>query len=304
MKLLKRSTTVAVALAGVLAVSAAPASAIVGGQDATQSYPGMAAAQIVFPGLGTALCGASVIHPRWALIAAHCVSDQAAAPTPIAMPGGNVTLRIASNDRTAGGQLVAGKQVYLYPGWAWGATWPASPVADLALVELAQPVHAPIMRLDTRQPPEGGATRLIGWGLTAYPPAPGTTPPTMLHQKDTTRLPATACAGGFIGTGDICLGGGACFGDSGGPALHQVYGGPHSRRPVWASVGVASRETSADNPCEQPSVYTDPTHWPFRLWIWTTIRTGQQPPCTCPPTPAATTASNTLTGTLKLKHFH
>ena len=48
MKLLTRSMIVAVALAGVLAGAATPASAIVGGRDATQSYDGMTAAQIAY----------------------------------------------------------------------------------------------------------------------------------------------------------------------------------------------------------------------------------------------------------------
>jgi len=294
---------VAVALAGVLAGGASPASAIVGGQDATQKYPGMAAAQIVFPGLGTALCGAGLINPQWALTAAHCVSDQVAAPTPIAMPGANVTLRIGSNDRTKGGQVVTGKRVYLYPGWTWGATWPVSPVADLALVELAQPVQGPLMQLGTRQAPEGGAIRLIGWGLTEYPPAAGATAPTMLQERDTTRLPAAACAGGFIGTGDVCLGGGACYGDSGGPALRRGIRADAGTRPAWASVGIASRETSADTPCGEPSVYTDPTYMPFRLWIWTTIRNRQHLPCTCPPVIATDAARSARTNALKLHNI-
>ena len=234
------------------------------------------------------------------LIAAHCVSDQLAAPTPIAVPGGNVTVRVGSNDRINGGQVVTGKRVYLPPTWAWGTNWPTTPVSDYALVELQRPVWAPLMPLGNRQVPEASPVRLLGWGLTVFPPPPGTTAPKMLQEQDTTRLPAAACEGGFPGPGDVCFGGAACFGDSGSPALRRVAGTHVGARPEWASVGIASRETS--DTCAN-TVYTDPTYEPTRIWIFTTILKRQVLPCTCPPLHAMDAASNGRLNMLKLKNI-
>lgn len=279
MRRFKRSTTMAVVLAcvaaGIVGVSG-PAGAIVGGSVATRVYNGVASAQILFPGLGSALCGASLLSAEFVLVAAHCVSDQDAAPVAVAVPGKNVTIRVGSIDRTSGGQEASGEEVYLPSSWAWGANWPSQPVSDYALVRLAHPVQGPVTWLDTMRLPVGGSARLLGWGLTDYPPT--TPPPNLLQQRDTTRLPNVACDGGFIGAGEVCLGGGACYGDSGSPALHL-----HLTGTGWSAVGIASRETSGDDPCGAPTVYTDTSDISVRLWIWTTIRTRHSPPCACSP---------------------
>jgi secreted trypsin-like serine protease len=113
--LVKRSMIVMAALGAVLAAGGTPASAIAGGRDASQNYSGMVALSVFYPGLGTARCGASQVHRRFLLTAAHCVSDQRQAPTPVAVPAGNVTARIGSLDHTTGGMVVTGKQVSSWP---------------------------------------------------------------------------------------------------------------------------------------------------------------------------------------------
>jgi len=64
------SLAAAIATAATLAAGSAPATAIddpsvqiIGGRDATQLYPGMAAEFVLYPGRGTALCGANLVGP-------------------------------------------------------------------------------------------------------------------------------------------------------------------------------------------------------------------------------------------------
>ncbi|MEU4243115.1 trypsin-like serine protease [Actinoplanes sp. NPDC026619] len=274
MKLLKRlALTTLVTGALVAAAAPVPASAVVNGRDATSPYPGMAVVSIVYPGLGTAICGGFLVAPRWLLTGAHCVSDDAQAPTPVAMPAGNVTLRTGTVDRTQGGRTDTGKQVVLYPDWVWGMPT-GLPVSDLALVELTKPVPGQVMRLDELPADEAGWARIIGWGLTSWPPTTDTTPPTILQQRDVRILPTNACDGGGIGTAETCVSGGACFGDSGSPLLHPQTTHP-ARTLRWAALGLVSRETDENAPCSKPTIYTNLQYRPFRDWITQTIQTNR-----------------------------
>jgi hypothetical protein len=243
-------------LAGVVGTTltltaAGSAIAIVSAYDARQTYPDTAALAFALPSGQTARCGVSLGSPQWTWLARTICA----------------------------GVLVTGRQVYLHPDWMW-AEPTGRPVSDLALVELTKPVRASIVPIAFGQLGTGSHVRLVGWGLTQFPPpsTPGLPLPVILQEYDTTRLPDSMCAGGFIGAGDICVNGngaGACYGDSGSPSLRRSALG-------WVSIGIASRETTTEPACGIPGVYTDPTY--FRAWMIAKILKPRIDPCTCPPT--------------------
>jgi secreted trypsin-like serine protease len=217
-----------------------PPTKIVGGVDATETYSFMAHLDASPSTEGGWGCGASLIRPTWIITARHCVALLDGS----AIAAEDLSFRIGTLQERSGGTVVTGKQVIMQ-----------QPNVDTALVELSAPVtEAPIDIAPAA--PVGSPIRIIGWGCITDPGCQG---PDILQQLDTSILPDNTCGGGAT---YLCVNNpdgvrGACYGDSGGPAVLQSG-------TSWVLVGNTSGGTSAI--CGQgPSVYVDLPN--LRSWI-------------------------------------
>jgi hypothetical protein len=222
-----------------------PSIQIIGGRDATEPYPFMASLQTLG---GGHFCGAALIRAQWLYTAKHCVADEGP---------GTFRARIGSPNRTSGGTVVSAAQVILNP----------SPASDAALVKLASPVtHAPIDLAAAT--PIGSPIRLLGWGAVCDPQS--CPPPAILQELDTDIRPDSQCGTDQV---ELCVGNpdgwrGACYGDSGGPALIKADG-------AWRLAGGTHAGTSGI--CGQgPSIYTDAAY--HKSWVEGIVGPGTPPP--------------------------
>jgi secreted trypsin-like serine protease len=211
------------ALAAVsLALSAAPAAAIVGGHDAPAgAYPSVAEVH-----LGKSfLCTGTLIAPTWVLTAGHCGSvTGGAVATPVGWPAALIDVYIGSNKAGQGEPATVARAI-VEPSYL------ATSGYDVTLLELAAPASAAPTKVASEGAlwAPGTLETIAGWGTTSEG---GDTPDTLQEAQ----VPVTTddyCAGAY---GDfdaatmLCAGfpqGGVdtCQGDSGGPLFGRNAAG-------------------------------------------------------------------------------
>ena len=259
MTLLRRLKLSLATAGAVLAFTAAPSMAVVGGHNAAPgAYPSIA--EITFG--SSFLCTGTLIAPTWVLTAGHCGSvTGAAVGTPASWPPQLIDVRIGSN-KSGQGEKVAVSRVIVEPDYL------ATSGHDITLLQLS--------RSSTKTPTHvvgaGGAglwapstlEDIVGFGTTSEG---GNTPATLQKAK----VPITTdayCAGAysdFDATSMVCAGypqGGTdtCQGDSGGP----MFG--HDAAGALKVVGATSFGDGCARP-NKPGVYARVGGNVLREWI-------------------------------------
>jgi hypothetical protein len=232
-KLLLALVVVGAAVLGMIA-STSTASAIIGGEPASQPYPFMASIDVHVSGGSFFQCGGSLITPDLVETNTHCVGLR---EQPITAD--QLQVRVGSNSRVSGGTVVGVSLVIMNPTWNEDTA-----VGDITLLKLARAVPYRPIPISPWKPRPGDRVRDIGFGCTVVPTqCTDANLPTTLNQLDTHVVSSNQCSIGLIGPKELCSGStktGAqgCAGDSGSGQLVEHFG-------RWWLAGSVSRDGDA-----------------------------------------------------------
>ncbi|MAO79181.1 trypsin-like serine protease [uncultured Nocardioides sp.] len=242
----------------------APATAIVGGEDAKKGeFPFMASIQRAgSSGSDGQICGGSVVGKRWILTAAHCT----------VFSKKQVQVVVGRTDLTAkGGQVLRVSRFAVHPDYDDTGS------SDVALWRTKKRIKAPRIALpkaaDDALETAGTVLTVAGWGVES---SGGSEAPENLKKVDVSVSSDLECITnlllGFNADTEFCaseLGGDSCQGDSGGP----IFGNRENGKVV--QVGVVSYGLGCAVPLF-PGVYAELNAPSIIDWVRATMKAGKK----------------------------